>query len=178
MSKPTFLAIVALLATVAHVATGFTPAPQYGQAAVVIHDTIFVCGGFRLINSQYVVMSNLYSLNVSQPWNSTNPPWVDLTDSTTNTAIPLSGFYTMWPSTDNESFYVWGGGNHLNQTLPQNGFAQYNVTKRTWSLPSTIANMPQQRRLLSASWTSSGVAYMWGGRGDRFSGNSLFISSF
>ncbi|RUS31045.1 hypothetical protein BC938DRAFT_478563 [Jimgerdemannia flammicorona] len=175
MSKHTFLAILALLATVAHLAAGFTPAPQYGQSAVLTNNTIFVCGGTRLINSQYVTVTNLYSLDVSQPWTSTNPPWVDLTDTTSSIAVPLSSYYAMWPSADNGSFYVWGGGNNLNRSLLQSGFSQYNIVTRIWSLPSTIANMPQQRRLLSAAWTSSGVAYMWGGQGDASNGQMVFI---
>ncbi|RUS34369.1 hypothetical protein BC938DRAFT_480948 [Jimgerdemannia flammicorona] len=52
------------------------------------------------------------------------------------------------------------------------GFAKYNVVTKTWSLPSDYANVPQQRRLMSAAWTPSGVAYIWGGYSDVYSGES------
>ncbi|RUS32081.1 hypothetical protein BC938DRAFT_476333 [Jimgerdemannia flammicorona] len=176
MSKPTFLAIVTLLATIAHRATGFIPASQYNQAAVLINDTIYVFGGS--IIRPYTTVKSLYSLDISQPWISTNPSWVDLTITTGNSTVPLSDSHAMWPSADGESFYVWGGGNSRGQPLLQSGFAQYNTVTRNWTLPSAIINMPQQRDYISASWTSSGVAYIWAGEGDYYTGRPAVYQTF
>ncbi|RUS34370.1 hypothetical protein BC938DRAFT_480949 [Jimgerdemannia flammicorona] len=168
MLKHIFRAFLLLLIVTVHV-TGFTPVGRYGQSAVLIGNTIYVYGG----GTDYASFSNLYALDVSQPWNSTNPApaWIDHTSDAGTFTVPAVEFHTMWPAADNSSIYIWGGGSSAMTTLPYNGFANYNVTTKTWSITSDSANVPQQRRFLSAAWTPSGVAYIWGGKGDQFTGN-------
>ncbi|RUS27730.1 hypothetical protein BC938DRAFT_482815 [Jimgerdemannia flammicorona] len=161
MLKRAFLAATVVLSIIADLATAFTPLAEGRQAAVLIDDTVYVYGGER----QNVTLTNLYTLDLSVPWSCSNASWVDRTSDAGTFDVPLTGYHAMWPSPDGRSFYVWGGENELRKALVQSGFNQYDVVTRSWSRPSAITNMPQQRMEMSAAWTSTGVAYIWSGYG-------------
>ncbi|RUS29153.1 hypothetical protein BC938DRAFT_480985, partial [Jimgerdemannia flammicorona] len=153
---------------------GFTPLAEYGHSSLLIKNTIYIPGGDHTTKT---TVSSLFALDVSQPWPSIKPPWVDRTSDAGIVTTPISAFYAMFPSADGDSFYVWGGGNDDRKALIQNGFAQYNTVTRTWSLPSSIVNMPSQRRFVRAACTSSGVAYMWSGISDH-NGQMVIIGGY
>ncbi|RUS28277.1 hypothetical protein BC938DRAFT_482079 [Jimgerdemannia flammicorona] len=173
MLKRVFLAATVVLSIITDLATAFNPLGESRQAAVLINDTVYVYGGDR----QNITTTNLYAIDLSLPWNCSNTPWVDRTSDAGNFDVPLTGLHAMWPSPNGRSFYVWGGGNNLLKALAQSGFNQYDVVTRSWSRPSAIANMPQQRKEMSAAWTSTGVAYIWSGHGDKYTGISKFTLS-
>ncbi|RUS29733.1 hypothetical protein BC938DRAFT_480306 [Jimgerdemannia flammicorona] len=159
---------VLFVVIMAYLSTAFTPKGSWAQTGLLLNNTIYVYGGNRTTETS----SNLYALDVSHPWWCTNPAWVDRTSDAGSFAVPQTADNAMWPSADGRSFYVWGGGSILKTTLSQSGFAQYNVDTRTWSLPSAISNMSQQRREITAAWTASGIAYIWSGVTDVFTGNT------
>ncbi|RUS29622.1 hypothetical protein BC938DRAFT_480440 [Jimgerdemannia flammicorona] len=169
MAKPIFQILLVLLTVVSHRATAFTPLGQWAQTAVLIDSTVYVYGGSYLSN---MGSKKLYTFDVSLPWTTTTPVWVDHTNDSGNSFAPLTSYQTMWPSNDNKSFYVWGGGNGFGVNLTESGFAQYHIDTKTWSLPSETAtiNVPQQRRESAAAITSFGVAYIWSGIGDSNTG--------
>ncbi|RUS18316.1 hypothetical protein BC937DRAFT_88931 [Endogone sp. FLAS-F59071] len=164
MARPTFLTLPVLFALLAH-AAAYTPLPQWGQTALLLNNTIYVYGGETLTA---VGLTSFFTLDVSIPWNISGPTWADHTSDAGTVTVPQVAFGTMFRAYDNQSFYIWGGGSTPNTTLLENGFAQYNFATKQWSLPSSIANMPMQRRSLNAVTSSSGVAYIWGGIGDSF----------
>ncbi|RUP43937.1 hypothetical protein BC936DRAFT_150168, partial [Jimgerdemannia flammicorona] len=160
------LALLLLISLIPYLVPAANPLGSVFQAAVLINNTIYVHGGEGVSGT----ISNLYSLDTSQPWSTTNPPWTDLTSNAGTFTVPQTSFQAMWPAADGKSFYIWGGGNHYYTIQAQSGFAQYNVVTGTWSLPSAISGMPVQKRDLRVAWSSSGVAYLWGGWSDIFSG--------
>ncbi|RUS31992.1 hypothetical protein BC938DRAFT_476549 [Jimgerdemannia flammicorona] len=139
------------------------------QSAVLIESTIYVYGG----EGDNGPISNLYTLDVSLPWETSSPPWYDRTSDAGTFTVPQVKSHAMWPSLDSNFFYIWGGSNEGEDSTKQaqNGFAQYNVVTRNWSLPSAIANMPQQRSDLTVAWNSSGFAHIWGGWSTILSGS-------
>ncbi|RUS31237.1 hypothetical protein BC938DRAFT_478213 [Jimgerdemannia flammicorona] len=169
MANPIFQTLLVLLVVMAHLVTAFTPPGEWGQTAVLIQDIIYVYGG---AHPAEIGMTIMYTLDVSQSWNTTAPAWTDHSSDGGNFTRPRVAFHTMWPSDDEESFYVWGGGNIFPAKPTLCGFAQYNIANKSWSLPSDSAavNMPPPRRETVASWSSSGIAYIWGGYGDTNTG--------
>ncbi|RUP43936.1 hypothetical protein BC936DRAFT_150167 [Jimgerdemannia flammicorona] len=166
MARTTFLALLPLISLIPYLVTAANPLGSSFQAAVLINNTIYVHGGEGVSGT----ISNLYSLDTSQPWSTATPPWTDLTPNAGTFTVPQTSFHAMWPAADGKSFYIWGGGNDYYITQTQSDFAQYNVIAGTWSLPSAISGMPVQKRDLSVVWSSSGVAYLWGGLGDMYTG--------
>ncbi|RUS26652.1 hypothetical protein BC938DRAFT_484303 [Jimgerdemannia flammicorona] len=160
MSRFIFLALPVVLSMMAYPATAFTPPSRSIQSALLMDNTIYVQGG---IDPAGNIVSNMYSLDVSQSWPCTNPAWADRTSDAGTFAVPATELKPMWPSADGKSFYIWGGASDNSAKLSQNGFAQYNVVTKSWSLPSSISNMPQQRFDLAVVLASTGVAYFWSG---------------
>ncbi|RUS35049.1 LOW QUALITY PROTEIN: hypothetical protein BC938DRAFT_476427 [Jimgerdemannia flammicorona] len=172
MTKTIFQTLLVFLAAMTHQATAFTPTTQWAQTAVLIDDIIYVYGGAR---SKINGITNLYTLNISQSWNTSAPAWADHSSDAGNFTVPKSAYHSMWPSDDEESFYVWGGGNSFSEKPKLSGFAQYNIANKTWSLPSGSAavSVPLPRRETVASWTASSVVYIWAGLGDGDTGYSI-----
>ncbi|RUS34534.1 hypothetical protein BC938DRAFT_479846 [Jimgerdemannia flammicorona] len=162
MARTTFPALLPLISLIPYLVTAANPSGSWGQATVSINNSIYVHGGEGVSGT----ISNLYTLDSSQPWSTANPPWTDLTSNAGTFTVPQTALQAMWPAADGKSFYIWGGGNDHHITQAQSGFAQYNVITGTWSLPSAISGMPVQRKDLRAAWSSSGVVYLWAGWGD------------
>ncbi|RUP51254.1 hypothetical protein BC936DRAFT_149188, partial [Jimgerdemannia flammicorona] len=166
MARTTFPALLPLISLIPYLVTAANPSGSWGQATVSINNSIYVHGGEGVSGT----ISNLYTLDSSQPWSTANPPWTDLTSNAGTFTVPQTALQAMWPAADGKSFYIWGGGNDYHITQAQSGFAQYNVITGTWSLPSAISGMPVQRKDLRAAWSSSGVVYLWAGWGDMYTG--------
>ncbi|RUS35419.1 hypothetical protein BC938DRAFT_484023 [Jimgerdemannia flammicorona] len=171
MIKPTTLALPAFLAAMAHLITAFSPPGSIAQSAVLINDMIYVYGGQ---GDNVSASSNFYTLDVSNSWTTTNPPWTDRTSDAGTVSVPKVFGNIMWPSSAGNSIYIWGGSGGYDATKKpaQSGFAQYNIATRSWSIPYTIANMPQERYFATAARTSSGKVYIWGGWADLYTGNT------
>jgi len=135
----------------------YTPIAGDGQTAVLIDRTIWVFGGQ---NEKAVDCNCLNSLDVSQSWPRAAPAWTNHSSDTNSSIAPQSSYHSMWVSEDERSFYVWGWAGN---------FVQYNVYNNFWSAPSATAGMPVWRYDLQAS-TYQGVAYLWAGYGDSYSG--------
>ncbi|RUS31640.1 hypothetical protein BC938DRAFT_477382, partial [Jimgerdemannia flammicorona] len=166
MAKPTYIVLPVMLAYVAQLATALNLTGQSAQSAVLINSAVYIFGG----NVNKKTVANLYVLDVSQPWNCTSPAWSNYTSDTID--VPHTMNNAIWPSPDNNSFYVWGGNNNNRKPLIRSGFSQYNVVTKTWSRPINNSNIPQQRGGIVVTWTH-GVAYIWGGKSDKFTGDKF-----
>ncbi|RUS32009.1 hypothetical protein BC938DRAFT_476509 [Jimgerdemannia flammicorona] len=171
MTKPTFLALHVLLTAMAHLIAAFSPPGSVVQSAVLVNDIIYVYGGQ---GDGMQASSNLYTLDVSRSWTTSSPPWANRTSDAGTVSVPKVYANVMWPSSDGNSIYIWGGSGGYNVTkkLAQSGFAQYKIATRSWSIPSTIASTPQERYFATVAWTSFGKAYIWGGWTDVYTGNT------
>ncbi|RUS24674.1 LOW QUALITY PROTEIN: hypothetical protein BC938DRAFT_473245 [Jimgerdemannia flammicorona] len=165
MAKPTFVVLPVMFAYMAQLATTLNLPGQSVQSTVLINSAIYVFGGDVHLNT----VANLYVLDVSQPWNCTTPAWSNSTNDTPDMLSAMDN--AIWPSPDNNSFYIWGGDNYDRKPLIQSGFAQYNVVNRTWSRPITNPNTPKQRAGIVAAWTQ-GIAYIWGGKSNEYTGDN------
>lgn len=147
-----------LLVFLAYTAAYITPSPLSGQVALLLNNTVYVYGSW----SSYDV---LYFLDVSIPWNTTNPAWTNHTGDMGTILGPESPSSVIFPAYDNKSFYVWGGPSEYNMSQPT--FAQYTLATQQWSLPNATAGMPTQQSDTSAATSSFGVTYIWGGLNGR-----------
>ncbi|RUS34384.1 hypothetical protein BC938DRAFT_480822 [Jimgerdemannia flammicorona] len=167
MSRLIFLALPVALSMMAHPVIAFIPPARMYQSALLMDNTIYVHGGDDPAGN---IVSNMYALDVSQSWPCTSPAWADRTSDAGTFSVPGTEFKPMWSSADGKSFYIWGGSSDPSVKLPQNGFAQYNVVTKSWSFPSYISNMPQQRSDVTVGLASTGIAYFWGGWGTYYTG--------
>ncbi|RUS13308.1 hypothetical protein BC937DRAFT_95524 [Endogone sp. FLAS-F59071] len=171
MARPTLLAFSVFLALLAHAAAYFTPIGEYASAGLLMNNVVYVYGGIRGTEGG---LTNLYALDVSIPWTIAAPAWTDHSDDAGTVTLPATAYGSIFPAYDNQSFYIWGGGNSQDKTILQNGFAQYTPATKQWSLPTAITNMPTQRRKnFFADMKSSGVAYIWGGYANNSNGGDL-----
>ncbi|CAH1770737.1 12308_t:CDS:2, partial [Entrophospora sp. SA101] len=89
---------------VARLMVNSTPTdPRYVHATVVVNNNLYVMGGFSNSRSS----REFFSLDLSQPFDATNPQWKDLT--TTSPLPVLISWATASSNTKNDTIFLFGG---------------------------------------------------------------------
>lgn len=153
----------------------FTPVARDSAAAVLVNATIWVFGGCVASGVDYASSSSLYSLDVSQPWSTSSPPWTDHSSDLTNTSL----VYTRCQSTleleaDNVSLMVFGGqavntGEVLTNKSPA---VSYNTNTHAWSSVTVSNTAIMIVHALGAVRNSQGEIFYFGGQNDQYTGAS------
>nr|CAG8563203.1 12888_t:CDS:2 [Entrophospora candida] len=98
-----FLIFLILLKWLCLVVNSVPTDPRYVHSTVIVNNTLYVMGGFSNGQSS----REFFSLDLSQPFNATTPPWKDLT-----TASPLPVLIS-WAkassNTNNNTIFLFGG---------------------------------------------------------------------
>jgi len=144
----------------------FTPIGRYAHSSVLLGNKLCFFGGYLL--SSLTHSNEVFYLDVSQPFNSENPPWVDLTSSA---AIPFKGsWFTVSLINNNDpTIYLFGGT--MNDPVSNNdSFVSFvhtfNPQTLKWDIPTTKGEIPTRRRNIQAVSDNSGKVYIFGGYND------------
>ncbi|CAJ0838972.1 2162_t:CDS:2 [Entrophospora sp. SA101] len=151
-----------------------TPAdPRYVHATVVVNNNLYVMGGF----SNGLPSREFFSLDLSQPFDATTPPWKDLT---TTSPLPVSISWAkarVAPETRREfasvsdpltgKLYIHGGLYDLSvpTNIYFNNFFILDGNNLSWSqIGKTGPNIPPSRIDHAAVLIANGVIVFIGGR--------------
>jgi N-acetylneuraminic acid mutarotase len=144
---------------------------SFSPAARVVHSSVFVESNNRLyflggeINGN-IPVNEVFYLDVSKKFDTTSPPWTDLTPSA---AIP---FRSSWAGVSTKNInndpiiYLFGGymlDNKLNQDSFTSNLHTFNVTTQQWSIPQIQGKSPTRRRNMKTIIDDSGIIYIFGG---------------
>ncbi|RUS19447.1 hypothetical protein BC937DRAFT_87454 [Endogone sp. FLAS-F59071] len=138
----------------------FVPPTQWAQDAIRLDNlTVWVYGGQTLT---VFGTRQLYALDISKPFSSTNPPWTDYS-SESGLVAPASAFVTLFPSADRQGFYAFQGGA---TGWTSTAFALYNTSIRSWSTPAFIGTAPSPREMSPVAYSTfnnNNNVYIYGG---------------
>lgn len=163
-------------ATLPYPSQSFTPQGQWALPSVLVNDTVYFYGG----GSNSTLGTNTFiSLDLSRPWTTDSPPYTDLTaQASAQPGMPDTAYEVMFPSADNTSLWIYGGGNSNFLPLTYQ-FAEYSVHNQSWNVqPSYQGTLPPQRREAAVAWTRTGMVYIWGGVGDIYTVSYIIYFSF
>src|ERR1700737_1684699 len=144
------VATLALVATVA-VSTS-TGNPRYGHSTVYANNTVYFLGG---ILSDTSLSTDFLSLDLSQPFNASSPPWTSLPSLPVGTANAAAAIGT------DARVYLFGG-----QVYDcSNKFLNvYDPSSSTWGSPQFFGTTPIRRQGASAfPYTKDDVIFYFGG---------------
>ena len=173
--KPTLHSCYVLILGISIIeVNSFTLIGRYGHSSVLLGNKLYFFGGYLL--SSLSNSNEIFYLDVSQPFNSGNPPWVDLTQA----AIPFkSSFATvsLIDNNDNPTIYLFGG--YMNDPVSNNDsfvsfIHTFNPQTLKWDIPTTKGKIPMRRRGIEAVNDNSGKVYIFGGRNDFATTNTFF----
>jgi len=119
--------------------------------------------------------NELFYLNVSQPFNLENPPWVELPSA----VIPFKSSYATVSLIDlnnNPTIYLFGG--YMEDPVSNDDSFVYTLNPQTlkWDTPKkTKGKMPTTRRGIQAVNDNSGKVYIFGGRTEKIFFSDMII---
>ncbi|CAJ0882982.1 1453_t:CDS:1, partial [Entrophospora sp. SA101] len=141
-----------------------TPAdPRYVHATVVVNNNLYVMGGF----SNGLPSREFFSLDLSQPFDATTPPWKDLT---TTSPLPVSISWAKASSnTNNDTIFLFGGV--MNNTVTGDYNLKSVVYTHDFKSNQWLVNSPAfqgvapetRREFASVSDPLTGKLYIHGG---------------
>ncbi|RUP48281.1 hypothetical protein BC936DRAFT_144756 [Jimgerdemannia flammicorona] len=151
---PMFPLLVAALAASASAAS--TP-PRELARALLLNKSIWIYGGLNTVNA--TARNLLAQLDVSQSWNTGNPPYSDHSADGLGVA-PNTQYGTLFPSADQMSFYSFDAyGPNSTYT-----FAKYDTVAHTWTvIPTTSTKDIVLPNAGPAAFDNSGNTWVWGG---------------
>ncbi|RUS19448.1 hypothetical protein BC937DRAFT_87455 [Endogone sp. FLAS-F59071] len=146
----------------------FTPQGQWALPSVLVNDTVYLYGGSR---NSTIGTNTFISLDLSRSWTTDSPPYTDRTaQASAQPNMPNTAYGVMFPSADNTSLWIYGGGSSKLAPLTHQ-FAEYSVKNQSWNVqPSYQGTLPPQRREAAVAWTQTGMVYIWGGVADNYTG--------
>src|SRR5208282_3597540 len=110
------------------------PSPRYGQSSVYASNTAYFLGG---ILSDTSLSTDFFSLDLSQPFNSSSPPWQNLTSLPAATANAAAAIGT------DGRVYLLGGETWDCST---NFLNVYDPHTSSWGTPQFFGTAPTRRQ--------------------------------
>ncbi|CAH1760501.1 1449_t:CDS:2 [Entrophospora sp. SA101] len=161
-----FLIFLILLKCLFLVVDSIPTDPRYVHATVVVNNNLYVIGG----RANYGSSREFFSLDLSQPFDTTTPPWKDLTETS---QLPV---FSSWAkasfNTNNDTIFLFGGlmldavtgDNNLKSVVYTHDFKS-----NQWLVnpPAFQGMAPERRREFSSvSDPLTGKLYIHGGAND------------
>ncbi|CAJ0630542.1 8949_t:CDS:2 [Entrophospora sp. SA101] len=153
--------------------------PRYVHAAVIVNNNLYVMGGG---DSNDQASKDFFSLDLSQTFDTTTPPWKDLTETS---PLPVFASWAKASSnTNNDTIFLFGGRMYDTVT------GEYNLKSVVYTddfksnqwlvnLPAFQGTAPETRRgFASVSDPLTGKLYIHGGVNDMNVTTGIFFNDF
>ncbi|GJJ69595.1 hypothetical protein EMPS_01942 [Entomortierella parvispora] len=131
-----------------------------GAAFVRIGSNFYIQGGALYADN---LVQSLWSLDLSSPWNTSNPSWTSLPPG------PYNGFHSAGFSSDNSTLYTFGRDTAASASqIAPSWLNIYDIASKTWSAPaSNPASLTDNSRRDFTVVTNPGAdkIYILGGDG-------------
>ncbi|CAH1765084.1 470_t:CDS:1, partial [Entrophospora sp. SA101] len=101
--KKNFLIFLILLKCISLVVNSAPTDPRLVHSTVIVHNNLYVIGGF----ANGLSSREFFSLDLSQPFDVTTPPWKELT--ATSPLPVLSSWAKASSNTKNDTIFLFGG---------------------------------------------------------------------
>ena len=82
----------------------YIPVGRYGHSSILVGNQVYFFGGVISSYSSYSASNEAFYLDLSQPFNATNPPWAQLNDLPFESAVA-----TVVLDNLNNDLYLFGG---------------------------------------------------------------------
>src|SRR6266542_1689026 len=149
------------------------PEGRNAHSSITVNNQLYFFGG---VNDDDVVLSEVFYLDLSKPFDTNAPSWIDISASS---AIPVRSAWpavTLINNNNDPTIYLIGGimRDQNNQNLLTTLVYQFNPKSGQWNSPVIKGTEPIRRRENKAVADEAGNIYMFGGLADRFVGSSTF----
>ncbi|CAJ0834724.1 7086_t:CDS:2, partial [Entrophospora sp. SA101] len=174
-----FLIFLILLKCLFLVVSSTPTDPRYVHAAVIVNNNLYVMGGG---DSNDQASKDFFSLDLSQTFDTTTPPWKDLTETS---PLPVFASWAKASSnTNNDTIFLFGGRMYDTVT------GEYNLKSVVYTddfksnqwlvnLPAFQGTAPETRRgFASVSDPLTGKLYIHGGVNDMNVTTGIFFNDF
>ncbi|EXX60866.1 Kel2p [Rhizophagus irregularis DAOM 197198w] len=160
MSYNTFyLCLIFALGYIFFGVESYIPVGRIGHSSTLIGNKIYYFGGITDVGAS---LNDVFYLDLSQPFNVANPPWIKITD------IP---FGSSWGSvaldnSNNTEVYLFGGITDDVNTQKDSfkSFVyKFNINSLSWNIPTVSGIAPSRRIEMKAISDNSGKIYIFGG---------------
>ncbi|CAG8437026.1 6247_t:CDS:1 [Funneliformis caledonium] len=138
---------------------------RWGHSATLINSNIYYIGGRTDGN---VFITELVRLDVSKPFSTLNPEWVQL-DSTG--APKTIGHSAVYGGLNNDQIIIFGGGVDDPASAVMSNLWTYDTTNGQWADPKLPQGSPSRRYEHSAAIGPSGMMWVYGGLIDGLTGS-------
>ncbi|KAF9116239.1 hypothetical protein BGX27_004090 [Mortierella sp. AM989] len=128
--------------------------------ATVGENTLYVQGG--VIDANLTSTNQLFSLDLTRPWNVSSPPWKSLSIGSGSRRAPFDTTHSMTVSKDQQTLLILG----METVDSSLNISTYNITDNSWSAPKLglVSNVTQGLNGLAAvADPNSGLIYIPGG---------------
>ncbi|KAF9435992.1 hypothetical protein BGZ76_005077 [Entomortierella beljakovae] len=137
------------------------PPPRYGHISVLCGSKLYIHGGHTGVNHLTApIGSDLYSLDMSTPFDSFSVPWVQLTPG------PYASFHSAGLNgAENNLLAIYGGNSTFTSTSTgssSNSLNLYDTTSGTWT-PSPLQDPPRREQQKAVSRLGDGTMFVFGG---------------
>ncbi|CAI2162630.1 2845_t:CDS:1 [Funneliformis geosporum] len=138
---------------------------RWGHSATLVNSNIYYIGGRTDGN---VFITELITLDVSKPFSTLNPGWIEL-DSTG--APKTIGHSAVNGGLSNDQIIIFGGGVDDPASAVMSNLWTYDTTNGKWTDPNLPQGGPSRRYEHSASISPSGMMWIYGGLIDGLTGS-------
>ncbi|CAI2163846.1 4819_t:CDS:2 [Funneliformis geosporum] len=140
----------------------FIPVGRYAHSSVLVGDKLYFFGG---MNNDLKCLNEVFYLDVSRPFKTAVPPWVDLTQ---NAEIPFKSCWaTVSLNAKEQIIYLFGG--FMDNSTDQDAFVSsiytFGFNTLRWNIPNIRGILPERRRKMkSIIDVNTGKIYIFGGQ--------------
>ncbi|KAF9401998.1 hypothetical protein BGX21_011557 [Mortierella sp. AD011] len=148
------------LGSISTSANAQSPEIVYSMAYATVGNNLYVQGGS--LDTSLKSVNQLSSLDITQNWNVSTPPWKSLNVGSGSELAPFDVAHSMIASKDQQSLILLGTAT-LNSTL---NISTYNIAGNSWSEPNSMSlpNVTQDLSgLAAAADPNTGLIYIPGG---------------
>ncbi|CEP16492.1 hypothetical protein [Parasitella parasitica] len=107
----------------------------------------------------------MYSLNLYQSWNTTDPAW-SFMETSLDQVQPTSFFAATYLSNTHNFLVDGGASSRLESTMKEQTISYYDTLRDTWVKPTIKGQLPVQRKQHTAVSDDQGRVWLWGGLSD------------
>ncbi|CAI2166945.1 11081_t:CDS:2 [Funneliformis geosporum] len=154
-----YLLFLIFLCHLLNVIDSFIPEGRVGHSAALVGNMIYFFGG-RLTNFEF--SNEVFLLDLSQPFDTFAPPWVDLSYSA---SVPFLSFDATTSVIDDNIYLI--GGYMFDLIIKEEIFASsvytFNINSMQWTPIAIKGIMPQRRGLMNSVSDQAGKIYAFGG---------------